>query len=162
VTALELHANKLPKMAAEAKRLGLSLALQVLDASKPLPASFSAFDVVFVDAPCSGLGTLRRHPELRWRRQESDLAGLAALQRTILTACEAAVRPGGLLVYAVCTTEPLEGADQVELFLRSHPEYTSEPPTGLGQLPLSQGYLRTLPGPEGLDGFFAARLRKMY
>jgi 16S rRNA (cytosine967-C5)-methyltransferase len=162
VTAVELHANKLPKMATEAKRLGLTLAMQVLDASKPLPASWSDFDVVFVDAPCSGLGTLRRHPELRWRRQEADLAGLAALQRTILTACEAAVRPGGLLVYAVCTTEPLEGADQVELFLRSHPEYTSEPPSGLGQLPLSQGYLRTLPGPEGLDGFFAARLRKMY
>ena len=162
VTAVELHANKLPRMAAEARRLGLTLRLATLDASRPLPDEYRDFDVVFVDAPCSGLGTLRRHPELRWRRQEADLPGLASLQRAILEACQAAVRPGGLLVYAVCTTEPLEGADQVELFLRSHPEYTSEPPVGLGHLPLSQGYLRTRPGPEGLDGFFAARLRRMY
>jgi 16S rRNA (cytosine967-C5)-methyltransferase len=162
VTALELHANKLPKIAAEARRLGLTVKAQALDASRPLPPALGDFDVVFIDAPCSGLGTLRRHPELRWRRQEADLPELAALQRAILEACQAAVRPGGLLVYAVCTTEPVEAADQVELFLRSHPEYTTEPPVGLGELPTSQGALRTLPGPEGLDGFYAARLRKMY
>ena len=62
----------------------------------------------------------------------------------------------------MCTTEPSEGADQIELFLRSHPDFTSEPPRGLEHLPTWQGYLRTLPGPEGLDGFFAARLRKLY
>jgi 16S rRNA (cytosine967-C5)-methyltransferase len=162
VTAVELHANKLPKIASEARRLGLKVAMQALDASQPLPEALGDFDVVFVDAPCSGLGTLRRHPELRWRRQEADLPGLAALQRSILEACQAAVRPGGLLVYAVCTTEPVEGSDQVELFLRSHPDFTTEPPLGLGHLPLSQGALRTLPGPEGLDGFYAARLRKLY
>jgi 16S rRNA (cytosine967-C5)-methyltransferase len=71
------------------------------------------------------------------------------------------VKPGGLLVYAVCTTEPEEGADQVELFLRSHPDFTAEAPPSLS-FPAWQGYLRTLPGPEGMDGFFAARLRKMY
>jgi 16S rRNA (cytosine967-C5)-methyltransferase len=162
VTAVELHANKLPRMAAEARRLGLRLDMQALDASQPLPASLGDFDAVVVDAPCSGLGTLRRHPELRWRRAEADLPALAALQRRILDACQAVVRPGGLLVYAVCTTEPVEGQDQVELFLRSHPEYTTEPPLGLAALPTSQGALRTLPGPEGLDGFYAARLRRLY
>ena len=85
------------------------------------------------------------------------------LQRRILENCQEQVPGGGLLLYAVCTTEPEESQDQVELFLRSHPEWTAEPAllTGL-KLPLTQGYLRTLPGPEGMDGFFAARLRKLY
>ena len=71
--------------------------------------------------------------------------------------------PGGLLVYAVCSTEPEEGQDQVELFLRSHPDFTLEPPPGAERLgwPLAQGALRTLPGPEGMDGFYAARLRRL-
>jgi 16S rRNA (cytosine967-C5)-methyltransferase len=75
---------------------------------------------------------------------------------------QAAVAPGGLLVYAVCSTEPQEGVDQIEMFLRSHPEFTAEPPVLERPLPLTQAYLRTLPGPEGLDGFFAARMRRMY
>jgi 16S rRNA (cytosine967-C5)-methyltransferase len=118
---------------------------------------------VLVDAPCSGLGTLRRHPELRYRRKEEDINRLASLQRRILENCQEAVPPGGLLVYAVCTTEPQEGQDQVEMFLRSHPEWTAEPPVLQGvKLPLTQAWLRTLPGAEGWDGFFAARLRKLY
>ena len=79
-----------------------------------------------------------------------------------LSATQEQVSPGGLLVYAVCSVDPEEGQDQVEMFLRSHPAFTTEPPKGLSALPTWQGHLRTLPGPEGLDGFFAARLRKMY
>ncbi len=163
VVALDLHANKLPKIDREATRLGVRsrMTLVAADASKPLPESLGTFDVVCVDAPCSGLGTLRRHPELRYRRQERDLAGLAALQREILEQCQQVLNPGGVLIYAVCSTDISEGGDQIEMFLRSHPDFTSEPPTGL-TYPSWQGYLRTLPGPEGLDGFFAARLRKLY
>jgi 16S rRNA (cytosine967-C5)-methyltransferase len=162
VLALDVHANKLPKIESEARRLGLKqrLSTRALDASK-LPDDLGEFDVVLVDAPCSGLGTLRRHPELRYRRQEKDFAGLASLQRQILESCQRHVAPGGLLVYAVCTTDTTEGPDQVELFLRSHPDFTAEPPRLKG-LPMVQAYLRTLPGPEGFDGFFAARLRKLY
>lgn len=164
VLAIDVHANKLPKIQSEAKRLGLTARLQTqrVDASKELPAELGEFDVVMVDAPCAGLGTLRRHPELRYRRQEKDLPPLAHLQREILEQCQAVVKPGGLLVYAVCSTDPMEGADQIEMFLRSHPDFTTEPPRALDALPTWQGHLRTLPGPEGLDGFFAARLRKMY
>lgn len=164
VVAIDLHANKLPKIEAEAKRLGLRerMTLRAVDASKPLPEALGEFDVVVVDAPCSGLGTLRRHPELRYRRKESDVGELAALQREILEQCQQVLKPGGLLVFAVCSTDTSEGADQVELFLRSHPDFTTESPKGLAALPTWQGHLRTLPGPEGLDGFFAARLRKMY
>jgi 16S rRNA (cytosine967-C5)-methyltransferase len=135
--------------------------LVACDASKPLPEKLGEFDVVFVDAPCAGLGTLRRHPELRYRRQEQDLPSLASLQRQILEQCQAVLKPGGLLVYAVCSTDTTESSDQIEMFLRSHPDFTSEPPTGV-TYPSDQGALRTLPGPEGMDGFFAARLRKLY
>ena len=164
VTSLDVHKAKLPKIEAEAKRLGLSARVhtRAADVSKALPEDLGQFGAVIVDAPCSGLGTLRRHPELRYRRTEKDFAGLTTLQREILEACQHAVEPGGLLVYAVCSTDPTEGADQVEMFLRSHPDFTAEPPVGLSHLPTSQGHLRTLPGPEGLDGFFAARLRKLY
>jgi 16S rRNA (cytosine967-C5)-methyltransferase len=131
------------------------------DATRPLPQGLGPFQAVLVDAPCSGLGTLRRHPELRYRRKEEDIHRLAALQREILEACAGQVLPGGLLVYAVCSTDPDEGADQVEAFLDAHPEFTAEPPQLPGlELPMWQAYLRTLPGPEGLDGFFVARLRR--
>ena len=165
VVAVDLHANKIRKIESEAKRLGLSGRLKAYahDAAEPFPEDWGEFHAILVDAPCSGLGTLRRHPELRYRRKEEDLSRLALLQRRILENCQEAVPAGGLLVYAVCTVEPQEAQDQVEMFLRSHPEWTAEPPVLPGlKLPLTQAYLRTLPGPEGFDGFFAARLRKLY
>ncbi|NOJ78886.1 16S rRNA (cytosine(967)-C(5))-methyltransferase RsmB [Myxococcus xanthus] len=165
VVAVDLHAHKLRKIEAEARRLGLQPRLKAYahDAAEPFPEAWGEFHAFLVDAPCSGLGTLRRHPELRYRRKEEDISRLATLQRRILENCQEAVPPGGLLVYAVCTMEPQEGQDQVEMFLRSHPEWTAEPPVLPGlKLPMSQAYLRTLPGPEGFDGFFAARLRKLY
>lgn len=164
VVAIDVHQNKLPKIHAESKRLGLRdrLTLVRADASKTLPEEIGEFDAMLIDAPCAGLGTLRRHPELRYRRQEKDIAELAHLQREILEQCSLVLKPGGLLIYAVCSTDSAEGPDQVDMFLRSHPEFTTEPPKGLAHFPTWQGHLRTLPGPEGLDGFFAARLRKMY
>ncbi|HEX8440081.1 16S rRNA (cytosine(967)-C(5))-methyltransferase RsmB [Archangium sp.] len=166
VVATDLHANKLRKIESEAKRLGVSVRLtaKAHDASQPYPEEWGEFHALLVDAPCSGLGTLRRHPELRYRRKPEDIGRLAVLQRRILENCQESVPPGGLLVYAVCTSEPQEGQDQVEMFLRSHPEWTAEPPVlhEAVKLPLQQAYLRTLPGPEAWDGFFAARLRKMY
>jgi 16S rRNA (cytosine967-C5)-methyltransferase len=132
------------------------------DATEPFP-DLGAFEAVLLDAPCTGLGTLRRHPELRWRRTEEDVLRLATLQRRILERCQEQVPPGGLLTYAVCSTEPEEGQDQVELFLRSHPDFTAEPPAIADRegWPQWQGHLRTLPGPAGMDGFFAARLRRL-
>jgi 16S rRNA (cytosine967-C5)-methyltransferase len=166
VVAADLHAHKLRKIEAEARRLGLSdrLRTESHDATQPIPEAWGEFHAVLVDAPCSGLGTLRRHPEMRYRRKEEDIGRLASLQRRILESSQEAVPPGGLLVYAVCTVDSREGQDQVEMFLRSHPEWTAEPPVLHGgvKLPLSQAYLRTLPGPENWDGFFAARLRKLY
>jgi 16S rRNA (cytosine967-C5)-methyltransferase len=164
VLASDLHANKLRKIQAEAKRLGLGerLTTQAHDATEPFDESLGEFHAVMVDAPCTGLGTLRRHPELRYRRKEEDVGRLASLQRRILEHAQEKVAPGGLLVYAVCSVDPQEGQDQIEMFLRSHPDFTAEPPSLPGlSLPTWQAYLRTLPGREGLDGFFAARLRRL-
>jgi len=165
VLAVDLYPAKLEKIRAEARRLRLEDAIEVLahDATEPFPPSIGEVDAVLLDAPCTGLGTLRRHPELRWRRQEEDVARLATLQRRILERCQEVAPPGGLLVYAVCSTEPEEGQDQIDLFLRSHPDFTLETPPVAERLgwPLVQGALRTLPGPDGMDGFFAARLRRL-
>jgi 16S rRNA (cytosine967-C5)-methyltransferase len=165
VLAVDLYPAKLERIRAEARRLRLDDRIEVLahDATEPFPDSIGAVDAVLLDAPCTGLGTLRRHPELRWRREEADLPRLATLQRRILERCQEVVPPGGLLVYAVCSTEPEEGQDQVDTFLRSHPDFTLEPPPAAERSgwPLVQGALRTLPGPEGMDGFYAARLRRL-
>ncbi len=164
VVATDNRKIKLLKLEAEAKRLGVleRIETQVHDATSPFPEAWGPFAGVLVDAPCSGLGTLRRHPELRYRVEENDLRRLSKLQQRILENCQAQVAPGGLLVYSVCSIDPEEGQDVVEIFLRSHPEFTVEVSSRADRIPQFQGFLRTLPGPESLDGFFAARLRRLY
>ena len=125
-------------------------------------ATLGTFDAVLVDAPCTGTGTFRRHPDARWRLRVSDLAVMAAAQRTILRAAANAVVPGGLLIYSTCSLEPEENDAQVEAFLAEHPGWTLEPPPE-GAVPaavLDAGRLRVLPQRHGTDGSFAARLRR--
>jgi 16S rRNA (cytosine967-C5)-methyltransferase len=164
VVGLDLHARKLEGVRAEAARLGLlgQLTLRAHDATRPLPADLGAFDAVLLDAPCSGLGTLRRNPELRYRRTEEDIPRLVALQAQLLEQAKAAVPEGGLLIYAVCSTEKEEGPEQLQRFLAASTDFQLHPPTGPAaqHCPLVDGCLQTLPGPEGRDGFFAARLRR--
>lgn len=117
---------------------------------------------VLLDAPCSGTGTFRRHPDARWRLTPNDIAVLAAAQRSILHAAASAVAPGGLLVYSTCSLETEENDAQVETFLTTHPEFTLEPPPE-GTVPsavLDAGRLRVLPHRHGADGAFAARMRR--
>ena len=144
---------KLEKIRSEARRLRLDDRIEVLthDATQPFPESIGRVDAVLLDAPCTGLGTLRRHPELRWRREEADLAASRhAPARASSSAARRSCRPGGLLVYAVCSTEPEEGQDQVELFLRSHPDFTLETPA-VGRA------ARLAPGPGGAAHLARAR-----
>ena len=120
------------------------------------------FDAVLVDAPCTGTGTFRRHPDARWRLRTSDLAVMAAAQRAVLRGAAEAVAPGGLLVYSTCSLEPEENDAQVEAFLGDHPGWTLDPPPA-GAVPataLDAGRLRVLPQRHGTDGSFAARLRR--
>ena len=90
------------------------------------PPARGPFDAVLVDAPCTGLGTLRRHPEVRWRRKPEDIPRLAALQTAILAGVAPLVRPGGAIVYAVCTLTREENEDIVAAFLASHPGFAVE------------------------------------
>jgi 16S rRNA (cytosine967-C5)-methyltransferase len=166
VLALDPRRRGLTRLDAECDRLGLGrLSAAVADAR--FPPTRRSFDAVLVDAPCSGLGTLRRHPEVRWRRRPEDVPRLAALQRALLDRVAPLVRPGGALVYAVCTLTHEESEGVIRDFLAAHPTFGVEPAdrvlTGAArELVDSEGFLRTLPHRHGLDGFFAARLARRH
>ena len=131
------------------------------DTSSPLPLARS-FDCVLLDAPCTGLGTLREHPEIRWRVGPNDPARIAVLQLQMLTNAAALVRPGGAIVYSVCSLAPEEGQDVVGAFLDMHPAFQldlhASSYAAFKDLVDKQGMMRTRPDLGGLDGFFAARL----
>ena len=123
-------------------------------------------DRILVDAPCSGLGVLRRHPEAKWRKDEQAFARHQALQCQILEAVAPCLRPGGVLVYSTCSTEPEENEDVIERFCRAHVEFQREsvvpwlPPAAQGFV-TEQGTLSTVGNRCSMDGFYAARLRKV-
>jgi len=117
------------------------------------------FDAVLVDAPCSGLGTLRRNPELKWRFRPERLRELGQRQQQLLESVAPVVREGGLLLYSTCSTEPEENESVVEEFLESHPEFRVRrpiSPAGIAGLLDQQGVFRSYPGARLWDGFFAA------
>lgn len=167
VLAVDLHARKAKQIEEAAHRLGLdNVRALAADAALPLPGDPS-FDLVLLDAPCSGLGTLRRHPEAKLRRTPEDVDRLSQLQARLLASVSRAVKPGGLLVYAVCTLTPEECDEQVARFLAAHAEFQPEPPPAGWATPRAavdcldaQDHLLTLPQRTGTDGFFAVRLRK--
>src|SRR5688572_20450775 len=125
----------------------------------------SRFDRVLVDAPCSGLGTIRRDPDIKWRRHERDLAALAERQLTLLQRAAGVVRPGGRLVYATCSSEPEENEMVVQRFLATQPAFQLLDLRRDGRAELAavldgRGLLRTLPFAHGLEAFFAAALQR--
>jgi 16S rRNA (cytosine967-C5)-methyltransferase len=132
----------------------------VADARHP---AIRPVDAVLIDVPCTGTGTFRRHPDARWRLRVSDLAVMSALQKTILRAGAAVVKPGGLLIYSTCSLEPEENDEQLDSFLADNPNFALEPPPEGSVSPdlLDDGRLRVLPQRHGTDGAFAARLRRI-
>jgi 16S rRNA (cytosine967-C5)-methyltransferase len=160
VYASDISPIRLMRVISNARRLELRHIIPyVADARTP---ALGPVDAVLLDAPCTGTGTFRRHPDARWRLKVSDLAVMAALQRTLLRGAASVVKPGGLLVYSTCSLEPEENDAQVESFLADHPDWTLEPPPE-GAVPaavLDAGRLRVLPQRHRADGAFAARLRR--
>lgn len=171
VTAVDRSEVRLTRLADNLKRLGLQAEIVAADL---LAWPGGTFDAVLLDAPCSATGTIRRHPDVAWAKAAHDIAALADLQRRMLAKAAGMVKPGGLLVYCTCSLEPEEGEEQVAAFLARNPAFQRVPVTaaeigGLAEAVTPAGDLRTLPSllpdPDpamaGLDGFFAARLRRV-
>ena len=141
-------------------RAGVGLAASGLNEALRKP-----FDRVLLDAPCSGLGVLRRHPEGKWLKTEAGLAQHAREQSTLLDRVSLVLRPGGVLVYSTCSTEPEENEQIIDGFLQRHPDFSREsvalwlPETGRSLI-TPEGHFSTIGALRSMDGFFAARLRK--
>ena len=160
-------ANVLRNMGIDLKRIRAEIEKLVKGSSTMVPMGnlpfTPQFDRVLVDAPCSGLGTIRRDPDIRWRRHEHDLEGFARNQLVLLERAASLVRSGGRLVYATCSSEPEENEAVVESFLSCHQEFEVVDLRADGALPLrpllnERGMLHTLPFAHGLEAFFAAAL----
>jgi 16S rRNA (cytosine967-C5)-methyltransferase len=161
VLASDKSLGRLQRLLANERRLETTNIYPfVADARHP---AIRPVDAVLIDVPCTGTGTFRRHPDARWRLKISDLAVMAALQKTILRAAAKVVRPGGLLIYSTCSLEPEENDEQVDSFLAENPNFVLEPPPEGSVSPdlLDSGRLRVLPQRHGTDGAFAARLRRI-
>jgi 16S rRNA (cytosine967-C5)-methyltransferase len=161
VAAADLSPRRMRRVRENAQRVGWGgrVGGVVADARHP---PFRAVDAVLLDAPCTGTGTFRRHPDGRWRVSPEDLASLARLQDELLDAAAGLVRPGGLLVYSTCSLEPEENELRIERFLAGRPGWVMEPPAGAVDASLldEAGRLCVLPQRQGVDGAFAARLRR--
>ena len=161
--AADTDRGRLSRLAPRAERAGALIAETVLldpgREAEGLAAWQGKADAVLIDAPCSGTGTWRRNPEARWRLDEASLERLTALQRHLLEVAARLVRPGGRLIYVVCSLLDEEGGGQMAAFLAEHPEWSAEPPTlPLGR-PRGPG-VRLTPFHDGTDGFFIARAEK--
>lgn len=171
VTAVDASTARLKRVTENLQRLQLTAELVTADVTTWSPGR--TFDAVLLDAPCTATGTIRRHPDILHLKRETDLAALADLQARMLSQAATLVKAGGTLLYCTCSLEPQEGADQISAFLQRHPGFERVPLTA-GEAGLDAGWitpagdLRTLPchlpmdTPElsGMDGFFAARLRR--
>lgn len=163
VVAIDRSADRLRRVSENLTRLQLTAEVVAADAGAWNDGR--AFDAVLLDAPCSATGTFRRHPDVLWAAAPGDVASLAAVQTRLLDAAAGRVKPGGRLVYCVCSLEPEEGEGQVRGFLARHPEFSLAPVSpGEGGAPAAsvspEGWLRILPHhlEGGIDGFFAARM----
>jgi 16S rRNA (cytosine967-C5)-methyltransferase len=159
VVAVEIHPRKADALRREAGQRGLTgIRVVCADGSKPIPGlELASFDAVLVDAPCAGLGTLRRHPELKLRRTAADLPRFADLQEAILRNALLYAKPGAPVTYSVCSLSRAEGPEVVARLAGA--ARRSPPPPGFPADALTAaGDLLTLPDLHGGDGFYAARL----
>ncbi len=162
VIAADSNPRRVRRLAENLRRAGSGREqVIVADARRP-PLRAAGVGVVLLDVPCLGTGTFARHPDARWRVTPEALADLARSQTELLEAAAPVVEPGGLLVYSTCSLEPEENEDQVDRFLARHPDFQREPSETFPEaLQSPTGDLRLLPQRHGMDGAFAARLRRM-
>jgi 16S rRNA (cytosine967-C5)-methyltransferase len=164
ILGVDHHRQRLGSLHQNLQRWGVTCAQPVFgDATQPLPVKPGSLDAVIIDAPCSALGIIRRHPEIKTRLQEADLATFPPRQRQMLDRAASLLKPGGRLLYITCTTEPEENENLVTGFLADHPEYhlSFAPellPPAAREFIQPPGFFRTTPAHHNLDGFFAVAL----
>jgi 16S rRNA (cytosine967-C5)-methyltransferase len=173
ITAVDRSPGRMARLRDNFTRLALQTEAVVADAIEWPGGSGGRFDGILVDAPCTSTGTIRRHPDVAWLRQEADIAALVSLQKRLLQKSVTLLKPGGTLVYCTCSLEPEEGEQAISALLATEPTLRRAPiqaseVAGLSEILTPEGDLRTLPchlphqDPRlgGLDGFYAARLVK--
>lgn len=167
ILAVDVHPHKLRLIEENCRRLGVGIVRGLTADAAALPEDLHEWaNFVLVDAPCSGLGVLRRRPDARWRKEPDQLPAIVSLQAEILTGAARCLKKGGVLVYSTCTISRAENLGQVEHFLACHPDFILEDltpylPAALDeQGTMSDGYLEILPHRHGMDGFFISRMRK--
>lgn len=167
IIAIDVHPHKLELIKENCQRLGITNIHGHVGDARDLSAKLYGWaDYVLVDAPCSGLGVLRRRPDARWRKEGNQITAIVRLQREILESAAKCLRPGGALIYSTCTITREENLGIVEAFLKDHPEFLFGDlrqflPPGLDREDTAaRGYIQLLPHIHGMDGFFMARMRK--
>lgn len=160
IVALEMYESKLRFIAENAERSQVSIIEPVHGDAREFQPEHQA-DLVLVDAPCTGLGTVSKKPDVKWRRSLDDVRKMAAKQREILDHAAGMVKPGGVLVYSTCTIEPEENGEVVRWFLEQHPEFEVDPAEHyVAQDVVLDGFVQTFPHRHRSDGAFAARLKR--
>jgi 16S rRNA (cytosine967-C5)-methyltransferase len=161
IVAADLHNHRLRTVVSAARLQGLSSIYPVvLDGLRPLPFAEGSFERVLVDAPCSGTGTLRRNPEIRWRITPADIEDLARRQQELLFSAARVVKPGGRLIYSTCSVEPEENEAVVKTFLENDASFARAPLRPEASLTDEQSEVRTWPQRDGTDGFFISALAR--
>jgi len=169
ILAVDLHPKKIDELLENSRRLGISIIRGMAgDASKSslFPSETEPFDRILIDAPCSGWGVIKRNPDLKWRLKSEDGPRLARMQNKFLQNAAGWLKSGGVLVYCTCTLNREENQDVIGSFLKAHSEFVLEKasdflPEPARQLVDAEGFYQTWPPDHGMDGFFAARLRKV-
>ena len=160
VMAIDRYEHKLNMIHQSCDRLGITIVRPIVGDATEM--SIPPAGKVLLDAPCSGLGAIRKKPDIKWKREPEDILRLAKIQETLLESAARAVGPGGVLVYSTCTTEPEENETMIRAFLLRHPEFSLDDPLKFVNRSVvsPDGFVITLPHVHHLDGSFAVRLLK--
>jgi 16S rRNA (cytosine967-C5)-methyltransferase len=167
IVAVDKYDAKIKMMKDNAERLGVANTEFIQDDAAEFEnesVSSRMFDKILLDVPCSGLGVLSKKPDIRWKREVEDILNLAKVQRKLLENAAKFVKPGGVIVYSTCTTEPEENFEVVKDFLASHPEFKIDNASGFINKDLvnEEGCFETFPHKHNIDGAFAVRLVKQF
>ena len=167
IVAVDVSAEKIALLEKNCQRVGVrNVETQVIDGTAADLGFIRQADAVLIDAPCSGFGTLRRHPDIRWNKTLEQVRALSEIQYSLLRNAAQHIKPGGILVYSTCSIEPMENEEVIQRFLRDYPMWTVEnaeqflpkvPPSII----TSEGFVQTFPHEHGVDGAFAACLRRV-